>query len=598
MHMLFGLIGLLCSHITLAVFNPTPGDRLWNLAAETGVIASAIEGTQTRIQQSSVAAGTYTISSSGRYALVENITAPSGAIAITIVADDVYLDLNGFTINGAGGATALISIDAGRKNITIINGRLINAVGHGIRILDGCLGIALQDIVVEGASINGFFLDGSGGSALNHAMMRNCQSFSNGGSGIVLSNANQVIISDYVSGDDANFAISMVASSSQVTLEHFDMFQTGSSSINVSDSSRVVCIRDGCITDAGLNGIIIDNATQVTLQGVDIIKPSAVGIRFAASRVALEGFNIIRPGSHGLRVGANATDICIENGCIQFPVSTGMLFDGSNESFSIRSVIIESAGSSGFVLGASCEDFSVVDCTAQICGAEGFLFNDLCRHACVQNCCATTCQGSGFLSTDLGNTIFTDCSAIDNRRIGFEILSTGTLVASGRNQNMVFDSCKAIANYDTGFLLGRDGLVQSSSIVNCTALQNGVLGGGPTGNNFFLYMRKSLIRNNLATSPGVNNMIFADPIFSVELSGENQVISNVCSSPGTGLNFGDVGITGPPNVFIGNFAASISGGMTNYASITSAPILGVVTASSSIAPVNFTYWTNISATNT
>ncbi len=597
MCILFGLVGLLCSHITLAVFNPTPGDRLWNLAAETGVIASAIEGTQTRIQQSSVATGTYTVSSSGRYALVENITAPSGAIAITIAADNVYLDLNGFTIDGAGGATALINIASGRRNVTIVNGTLINAVGHGIRVLDGCMGISLENIVVDRASINGFFLDGSGGSALNHVMMRNCQTFSNGDSGIVLSNANQVIISDYVSGDDANFAVNMITSSSQITLAHFDMFQTGSSSINVSDSSRVVCIKDGLITDAGRDGIIVDNATQVTVQNVNVIKPSGVGMRFAASRIVLEEFNIVRPGSHGLRVETNASDICIENGCIQFPVSNGVLFDGFNEGFSIENVVVENAGSSGFSLGTRCEHFSINNCEAQLCSGEGFFFDDLCRHACIQNCCATSCQGSGFASNDLGNIVFVDCSAIDNREFGFEILSTGTLEASGRNQNMVFDSCEAIANYDTGFVLGRTGLIQSSSIVNCTALQNGVLGGGPAAQNFFLYMRKSFIMNNSATSPEVSNMVFADPITSMELSGENQIISNVCSSPGTGANFDDTSSTGPPNVFLGNFAASIPGGATNYTTVGTAPIIGVVTASSTTAPATFTHWTNISATN-
>ena len=55
----------------------------------------------------------YVISNSGSYYLTSNLTAGAGEVGITVSADDVTIDLNGFTLTGSGTATfsALVDFD-------------------------------------------------------------------------------------------------------------------------------------------------------------------------------------------------------------------------------------------------------------------------------------------------------------------------------------------------------------------------------------------------------------------------------------------------------------------------------------------------------
>lgn len=76
--------------------------------------------------------GAVTIAASGSYYLTTNITVSSGD-AITIAADDVTLDLNGFTIAStrptATTDTAIL-LSGGRTNVAIYNGHISSGVNH------------------------------------------------------------------------------------------------------------------------------------------------------------------------------------------------------------------------------------------------------------------------------------------------------------------------------------------------------------------------------------------------------------------------------------------------------------------------------------
>jgi hypothetical protein len=75
----------------------------------------------------------YTISSPGSYYLAANITATGSTAGIIVSADNVTIDLNGFTVTGGGGGTASgIKVPAAQKNLCVRNGTLTGWSFHGV----------------------------------------------------------------------------------------------------------------------------------------------------------------------------------------------------------------------------------------------------------------------------------------------------------------------------------------------------------------------------------------------------------------------------------------------------------------------------------
>jgi hypothetical protein len=66
-----------------------------------------------------------TITRPGSYRLSGNLTLPASANGIAITSDGVFLDLNGFTITGLGGATnGITDENVAHSQITVRNGRI------------------------------------------------------------------------------------------------------------------------------------------------------------------------------------------------------------------------------------------------------------------------------------------------------------------------------------------------------------------------------------------------------------------------------------------------------------------------------------------
>lgn len=114
----------------------------------------------------------YAITTPGSYRLTANMLPPAATSAITINANNVTLDLNGFTVSQGGlvplcnpdtatgyGSTcssvaAPALIDANGRNITIKNGIVTNGPGPGI-LLDGGLPTVAQNATFEDLKVNG-----------------------------------------------------------------------------------------------------------------------------------------------------------------------------------------------------------------------------------------------------------------------------------------------------------------------------------------------------------------------------------------------------------------------------------------------------------
>lgn len=116
-----------------------------------------------------------TITDSGSYYLAGNLIGTVDADGITISADDVTLDLNGFALVGVPGSRDGVSVPATQVNLTIRNGTVRNWGEDGIDAFNA------NNSTLEGchASNNrGYGLRVGNGSAVT-----NCTSRSNGGNG-------------------------------------------------------------------------------------------------------------------------------------------------------------------------------------------------------------------------------------------------------------------------------------------------------------------------------------------------------------------------------------------------------------------------------
>jgi len=106
--------------------------RLLSLAVLLSVSAFAVDGVVLINQASVMAAGgfPYRIMNPGSYKLSGNLVVPANVDGVDISADNVALDLNGFTITGNGGGSAIFSRNSG---ITVKNGAVVN-FGIGIAL--------------------------------------------------------------------------------------------------------------------------------------------------------------------------------------------------------------------------------------------------------------------------------------------------------------------------------------------------------------------------------------------------------------------------------------------------------------------------------
>jgi hypothetical protein len=133
--------------------------------------------------------GTYKhgITQSGSYYLTEDIVSTAaGETGILISADNVTLDLNGFTLIGAdGGGGAGIAVNGTHINLAIRNGTIRDWGGDGID-LDKSANVQIEGLRIS--NNNGAGL--RGGSA---ARVTGCNAYANAGDGFVVGNESSVI---------------------------------------------------------------------------------------------------------------------------------------------------------------------------------------------------------------------------------------------------------------------------------------------------------------------------------------------------------------------------------------------------------------------
>lgn len=122
------------------------------------------------------AASPILIDSPGSYYLTGPVTAVPGHPAISINADQVLLDLNGFTVTGDANSEDGHGIHVSGRQVTILNGTVRDAGGSGITCADGSSLVLLEIAAVD---------NGDNGAGCPQLRVAGGEFSDNGGIGLV-----------------------------------------------------------------------------------------------------------------------------------------------------------------------------------------------------------------------------------------------------------------------------------------------------------------------------------------------------------------------------------------------------------------------------
>jgi hypothetical protein len=282
------------------------------------LLAATSVSAQTVITAATVAAGGITagdtagypatISQSGSFKLGSNLTPPSTAGGLAITGSNVYIDLNGYTIDGgitcspnasygvtclgSGSSQSLINITG--RNVTIRNGFVRGSRSIGVNIAlagTGAAGVTLENVVISESLSAGIYSTSDGVSLINTKSNLNHGEGMRTLSGVTLANAEFSWNSGfgaYIAGD---------GSSDGVTATH---------NAGVGFDQNGGTVRGGSFDFNGTGGYI----------GYGTIAHSSATSNFDY------GFNTIGGDSVGLIVDSNA----FENYGIGFQMATSTCY--------------------------------------------------------------------------------------------------------------------------------------------------------------------------------------------------------------------------------------------------------------------------------
>jgi hypothetical protein len=260
-----------------------------------------------------IAAAPFTINAAGSYYLTTNLTSSGGGAAgITISADNVTVDLNGFTLSGGGagfGTVAGIHIPAARKNIQIVNGTIrnwnvgginapltINSLFERLRIADNNdngLVIGSGNQVIDCAASNNI-LGLSVGSGCNVTRCVVTDNLSDG----VSTGAGCIVTQITASGNNGNG----ITASSGCTVTGCTVKNTvGGNGIMVGVESNVI---DCTVTGSANTGIVVDSSSVV--EKCIAASNQGGGIFTTGDYVVIRNCSASQNTSDGIRVNAHA----------------------------------------------------------------------------------------------------------------------------------------------------------------------------------------------------------------------------------------------------------------------------------------------------
>lgn len=209
-------------------------------------------------------ASVFKITQSGSYYLTGNITVPNAKNGVQILASDVTLDLNGFTINGQAGSAHGVWVGGGLGRVRIRNGTITTMGADGVNLTataaDGGV-YSVEDITAIGCNGDGI--------EMRNGTVRNCHLVANTGYGVYM---NQNLTS---------------------SIESTVMELNGAGGVYMLNGTVTACTAQ---SNAGI-GFMLGSATVTSSIAID----NAVG--FSMDSGIISGCSAVDNTSTGIRVG-------------------------------------------------------------------------------------------------------------------------------------------------------------------------------------------------------------------------------------------------------------------------------------------------------
>ena len=354
---------------------------------------------------------TYVIAERGSYYLTADVQAATNRHGITVMADDVTIDLNGFSLIGAGKAvgSAGHGINAlGRSNLTVRNGTIQQFREEGVYCNNGS-GLVAEALVVEncgGAGIHGY----------DDVVVRDCLCRENGSYGI-LSNGKLVARNCMVV---ANESVGIGASGEGTLVAGCVVQRNTSTGISVGDGSSV----SDCVVYDN-DGTGISTGSGASLDGCTVYFSSSNYGIFVSDGSTLRGCTAnYNTGPGTSSYGIYAASCCSIIGC-------SARFNGNNST--------NEQGSSSQGVGICAKDGSTVrDCSARYNEGDGIRVSD--KTSVIANTSSNNGNGgsgSGIHATGADNRI--DGNNVTANDYGIQVDSAGNIIvrnsASGNSTN-------------------------------------------------------------------------------------------------------------------------------------------------------------------
>jgi len=249
----------------------------------------------------------FTINQSGSYVLTSNLTGVIGQAGIIVAADNVTIDLNGFTLQGVpGGSLDGIRPSGLRRNMTVVNGFVAGWDGHGIT---GYFNIGLGDNICDNMRIEGVTVSGNGNIGIlgrTGSLVRGCIAEGNGAGGIFTQNAGG-IVENCVARGNAGVGISIVDGA--VVTGCAALNNTGS---GIATGNGEITVVNCTAAGNGGHGIHAGSVGRVTIRGCMLKFNTGDGINVLSDSFVVENNSILNTAA-GVHVGLSGNRIEANN---------------------------------------------------------------------------------------------------------------------------------------------------------------------------------------------------------------------------------------------------------------------------------------------
>jgi hypothetical protein len=434
----------------------------------------------------------FTVSAPGSYYVTANLFAVAGQNGITIAANNVTIDLNGFTLFGSGGGSGeAIWSPAAQQNLVVRNGTVRNWPGSGVNFYDA--GSSLATVENIHSISNGF----TGIAVKNGSYVTDCLTVGNGIRGILVDN--DTLVEHCKAAGNMSLGIGAGSGcqlrDNQSVGNVYGLYITGTSNIV---SGNVVMLNTA-------NNYIIPQGNQLDLLlcqipetinwpakvklawSMNVTSGNAITINANNVTLDLNGFTISSTidsttSGSGIFVNGPLQNIAIANGFIQ-----GGVTNNGNGGY----------GGSGFGYGINDTNSSSVNVRVRDVSVSGCRFYGIylpVNSTLAESCTVHTVGNYGIVADTIKNSSATDCgnNAIDGNQVsdshgqtinGYGIIAVtalncygvGTLggagVSAGCAQNCYAYGFVGLSATTTencyGYGIGGQGIVATTLAQNC-----------------------------------------------------------------------------------------------------------------------------------